>query len=378
MLRSKLSTLLTVVALPALWVFVAAVLFGGAAQCRAQTVEPAQAAASAGAVLNIVRNTEWPAAAFAATGSPIVICVLDDAGTEAAEALKRAASGQLFHGRAVEVRRLTSPKPGAPEDDLNELLRQARAAHVLFVRDAASEHVDALLQRLGNADVLTVGDTEAFADRGGMFGLTVRAGRTVIDANPEKIQATQLKVAPQLLQSREADRASTVKAGMVLNFIRYTDWPATAFVAAESPIIIGVLGDGEMADVLRRTVSDQRVRGRAIEVRRLTPRKPAPGKQASPDDELDDLLRQALAAHVLFVCDSERDRLDPILRRLGKADVLTVSDMDAFAERGGMLGLAIRRKKVAVDANPEKIQATQLKVSSQLLRLAQTVRTRGQ
>lgn len=185
-------------------------------------------------------------------------------------------------------------------------------------------------------------------------------------------------LAPSGEQATEDDRASKIKAGMLLNFIRYTEWPDQAFASGESPIIITVLGEGEMNSLLAQTVLGQRVRGRAMEVRRLDYPKSLRGESSASEDRLREFQRQLRASHLLFLCDSERDRLETVLRHLDRSNVLTVSDMDEFCERGGMLGLAIRGGRVAFDANPDEIQETQLKVSSQLLRLARIVKSRGQ
>ncbi|HVZ93103.1 MAG TPA: YfiR family protein [Phycisphaerales bacterium] len=166
----------------------------------------------------------------------------------------------------------------------------------------------------------------------------------------------------------DSERESTIKAAMILNFIKSTEWPADRFKSPESPIIVTVLGEGELGGQLERTVSGQQVNGRAIETRRLAhPKTP-------PDPDGDDA-KQIQASHVLIVCESERERVPEVLETLGNASVLTVSDIDAFAEKGGMIGLTIRRGRVAFDANPDRIQSKQLKVSSQVLRLARTVKS---
>jgi hypothetical protein len=185
--------------------------------------------------------------------------------------------------------------------------------------------------------------------------------------------------APATSAAREPtsdDRAATVKAGMVLNFIRYTEWPPRAFATDQSPIVMTILGDGGIAGSLERTVKNQQVHGRNVEIRSLTYPKLLAGETEVSQDRLRAFRGQLLSSHVVFICDSERDRLKAILQDLDGSDILTVSDLEDFAERGGMLGLAIRSDKVAFDANPGRIQATQLKVSSQLLRLARTVKSR--
>jgi hypothetical protein len=183
---------------------------------------------------------------------------------------------------------------------------------------------------------------------------------------------------PQDAKAQEADRASRIKAGMVLNFIRYTDWPGDAFASADSAVVITVLGEGEIRSALEQTLSGQHVHDRPVEIRRLSYPEPPSGGGEIPEDRLREFIGQLRASHVLFVCSSEQARIGPVLQSVDGSNVLTVSDIDAFATHGGMLGLAIRNDRVAFDANPDQIQETDLKVSSQLLRLAKTVKTRSQ
>lgn len=237
-----------------------------------------------------------------------------------------------------------------------------------------------------------------------------------------------------------ADRESTIKAGMVLNFMRFTEWPDDAFVDASSPLVVTVIGKGEMGDQLVHIMTNQRVHDRPIEVRRLelsvapeaTPASGATpgatsdrGNESEPkaDDEVasgkgevtphptsetqaepaggsatqtaaafdsttesdpaaaategtQSVAAALRASHVLFICEPDSDGLGSLLSQVKEHDVLTVSDMDRFAEKGGMLGLVIRRGRIAFDANAERIDATSLKVSSQLLRLAHIVKTK--
>jgi hypothetical protein len=53
-----------------------------------------------------------------------------------------------------------------------------------------------------------------------------------------------------------------------------------------------------------------------------------------------------------------------------------VSDIEEFAASGGMLGLTIRERRIAFDANEDAVREAGLRVSSQVLRLARTVRSR--
>jgi len=72
----------------------------------------------------------------------------------------------------------------------------------------------------------------------------------------------------------------------------------------------------------------------------------------------------------VFIARSESSRLDHILKALRGRSVLTVSDIDRFVERGGMIGLVIRRDRVRWTVNRRTLDEAGLTPSAQLLRNA--------
>jgi hypothetical protein len=141
-----------------------------------------------------------------------------------------------------------------------------------------------------------------------------------------------------------------VKAVCVLNAARFVSWPASAFANADAPLIIGILGDNPFGAALQDVVEGETLRNRKIVVRRIG-------------------LDEAATVHILVISHSERDRLDGILRALGEASVLTISEIDRFTQKGGMLGLALDRGKIRFEANSDAVRRAQLKIDSQFLLL---------
>ena len=75
--------------------------------------------------------------------------------------------------------------------------------------------------------------------------------------------------------------------------------------------------------------------------------------------------------HVLFISQSETDRLEQILGTLRGRNVLTVGDAEDFISRGGMIRLVTEKSKIRIRINMEAVKAANLTISSKLLRLAQ-------
>lgn len=144
---------------------------------------------------------------------------------------------------------------------------------------------------------------------------------------------------------------SEIRVGFLYNFALFTEWPEGAFGASTAPFVFCVLGDDPFGPALD-PVEGRTAKGRMIEVRRF--------------DGLEDLDE----CHILFISSSERERLADVVEFLGSSSVLTVGEMEDFAERGGIINLIITRNKLRFEINLEAGDRAGLQLSSQLLNLA--------
>ena len=145
-----------------------------------------------------------------------------------------------------------------------------------------------------------------------------------------------------------------VKAAFVFNFARLVEWPRRAFLAADSPLVICLLGRDPIEGALP-ALETKRVKERRVEVRSI----------AGIDD--------ALACHVVYIGASETRRLAPMLHSLGGRPVLTISDAEAFIDLGGAIGLVYDDNRLQFDINRQTLVQAQLAASSSLLKLARTL-----
>lgn len=153
-----------------------------AAPLRAQTL--AEARLKARLALTLARYTQWPAAAASAPADPLVLCVI-----QRSEAIVQAfgeLAGQTAGGRPVRV--LTTPPPAAS------------GCHVLFVQDGTERGAAALVAAATGAAVLTVGDGDGFAARGGMVELVNVNDALRLDINLRALRAAQLELSSRVLQ----------------------------------------------------------------------------------------------------------------------------------------------------------------------------------
>jgi hypothetical protein len=169
-------------------------------------------------------------------------------------------------------------------------------------------------------------------------------------------------------------RAVDVEAAYLVNFLRYTQWPAERTPARGAPLVITVVGDPAVADRVRAVAAAAgAVEGHPIEVRNLPW---ARGSLAIPlDSDRDrDVTRQMRESHLLYFSDSAAYLHPRVLADLYGHPVLTVGNAEGFARRGGMLGLLRRRGNIVFEANPGAIRSAGLVVSAKVLKLARPAR----
>ena len=145
-----------------------------------------------------------------------------------------------------------------------------------------------------------------------------------------------------------------IKAAFLFNFAKFVDWPADAFKDDLSPINLYILGTDPFGPALD-TLKDKTIKGRPFKIKRV-----------NKVDEIG-------ACHILFISASEKGNLKQILYALKNSYTLTVSEIEGFAQMGGIINFIIINKKVHFEINPNAAQECSLKISSQLLNLAKIV-----
>ncbi len=147
-----------------------------------------------------------------------------------------------------------------------------------------------------------------------------------------------------------------VKAAYLYNFTQFVQWPAGTFASGDSPLVIGILGDDPFAGVLDDAVKGKTAGGHPLTVKRLGPFKP--GKSA--------LLAKC---QILFIAYSEKDQLHEILKSLSGAPTLSVSEIENFPLKGGLVQFDQEGQKISVVLNNEAAVKAGLSISSQLLQV---------
>jgi hypothetical protein len=146
-----------------------------------------------------------------------------------------------------------------------------------------------------------------------------------------------------------------IKAVFLYNFTQFIDWPPSAFADAQSPFIIGVLGQDPFGKYLDETVSNEKVNGHPIIIKRYQH------------------VGEVSGCQIVFVSQSFNDDLEEVINNFKGKDILTVSDLTGFAKKGGMIRFMNESNRIKIRINLDAVKASNLVVSSKLLRLAEIV-----
>lgn len=159
--------------------------------------------------------------------------------------------------------------------------------------------------------------------------------------------------AASALAVRDGLEAHQVKAAFLYRFAQFVEWPADAN-KPNNRVELCLIGTNPFGDAVF-ALDGKLVGGLPFRVREVL--------GVSPLE----------VCHLLFVSESEAARLDDILSACEHAQVLTIADMEGFAERGGMIGLVTVNRRVRFDIHLGAARAAGLELDSRLLRLARHV-----
>jgi YfiR/HmsC-like len=140
------------------------------------------------------------------------------------------------------------------------------------------------------------------------------------------------------------------KAAYLFKFISYVDWPDQS----AGTITIGVVGDNPFGEALA-PLNGRKVNGRTVVVREV----------ASAAEWRN--------CQIVFISPSEKQRCGQIIESLKGSRTLTVSEIDGFAERGGIINFIAERNKVRFEINNAAARSKGLTISAELLKLAKIV-----
>lgn len=145
-----------------------------------------------------------------------------------------------------------------------------------------------------------------------------------------------------------------IKAAFLQHFAQFVEWPQNV-LSPNAPLVIALVGDDPFGRAIDDVIAGKHANGHPIVIRRLRWNDSFAG------------------CHMVYVSSSELQHLGTILDAARVYSILTVADLDRFAEHGGMIELLTAQNRVRFDINPNAASDAHLKISSKLLQVAHAI-----
>ena len=147
-----------------------------------------------------------------------------------------------------------------------------------------------------------------------------------------------------------------LKAAFLYNFTKFVEWPTNSFSDNNAPFVVAVAGESPCRAELDKIAKERKVNGRNLVIKSVTTPEAVAG------------------AHALFIPATQDLRVKDWLDAVRNRNVLTVGESDLFRKHGGIINFLLEGEKICFEVNMDEANATPLKVSAQLQKLAKTVR----
>ena len=145
-----------------------------------------------------------------------------------------------------------------------------------------------------------------------------------------------------------------VKAAFLLNFVRFVDWSDRMRGDTDKELILGIAGEDRFGNALN-LIRGAKVKNRTLVIKNVVDS------------------NSLINCDILFISSSEKDRLPTLMAALKDLPILTVSEIEGFAQRGGIINFITVGKKIRFEINPDAAKQVGIHISSQLLQLARIV-----
>ena len=148
----------------------------------------------------------------------------------------------------------------------------------------------------------------------------------------------------------EPTKEDKVKAAIVYKITKFITWPQK-----NQTLTLCIIGDGEVNYELQK-INRKFSMGRRLSVTHKT--------HTAPLDKLCELV---------YIHNTDNKTTQLVVQKLKGLPVLTISDVDQFAEKGGIVGLYRSGSRIRFAINRGSAKKAELSISSQLLSLAKIV-----
>lgn len=160
-------------------------------------------------------------------------------------------------------------------------------------------------------------------------------------------------------QAAEPVSEQDIKAAYLYKFAAYVTWPDGAFDEPDEPFRIGVLGNESLARLLRDMTAGRKVQQRPVFVQHLSAGE-SPG-----------------GLHILFVTAERTGELPDVIDAARAQSTLVVTDSEGALRLGSVINFRMVGRRVRFEVSLEAAARSGLRLSSQLLSVAEHVERRA-
>ncbi len=146
-----------------------------------------------------------------------------------------------------------------------------------------------------------------------------------------------------------------VKAGFLFNFFNFVSWPEGQLPTADTPLILCVVADGQTAKTISEQLEGRQVSGHNLKVIKNTS------------------IANLSSCQMIFISAARSGLHRKILASVKDKSILTVGETRNFIADGGVINFTKENSRIRLQINQTAAAQAHLKISSKLLRVAQTV-----
>ncbi len=171
---------------------------------------------------------------------------------------------------------------------------------------------------------------------------------------------TIISLCPDLsrpINAKSISEQDKVIAALIFKLTRFVSWPETQADNITDSFKICLLGNARLVGAIRQ-LENRKIKEKSVVINFYL--------QSSAIDK---------DCRILFIADEKQPFLNEIFDNLKGQSILTLSDMNGFAERGGMIEFKQQNSRVGFVINLRSARKAGLSIASQLLKLATIVDT---
>lgn len=157
--------------------------------CCVCTGSPSEYEVKAVFIYNFAKFAEWPSGTFDSSDAPIIIGTIGDDPFDGA--LEQAVRNKTANGRRLVIRHF-------------ERIQDCNACHILFICSSERSRLSRIFDRLKNSSVLTIGESEGFAQHGGVIGFVVDNDKIGFEVNIGAAGQADIRISSKLLKLAKA------------------------------------------------------------------------------------------------------------------------------------------------------------------------------